>query len=682
MTPLPAAYPWLPPAPLMNFEFFPGELEALKMKEPLPNGCADHAEKYRVVRESSIPGPWKNENAPYLFGIMQAYSFPWVREITLAKGSQLGGSEIIYNTHQMDVDYEPGPGLVVMPSRDTVKDANLDRVQPMYEDCAPLRRVKSSNPDDFTTTRIRTKNGAVTYFGWAGSDAILASKPIKYAKLDEADLIGRRAINLAVARLRTYKHEYKLLKVSKTSVDTGPIWEDLLSSHVIYDYHVKCPFCGHEQVMTFGQFRWTQGVTDPKRIELTKDAWYECEGCGGKWDEHLRDMATRAAMHDGWKPRRFCSSCHDQQLQGGVCPRCGGDEAVPLPQFPEKIGYHLPAFYSRFVMFHDIVADYLRYQQDPAAKEGDAPSNAEKFWCDDCALPMPTSTEGEVQDEQALYDRREDYAPPGAPWQIPMAACLLTAFVDVQGNRLEVEVEAWGQKEENWGICHEIITGNPLEESTWKKLADEFLLRPWKHESGVTMKIAAMGIDSGYLPDQVYKFAKKWGKQARIYATKGWPVPGKPIKGKPSMSNSYKVPLYMIGTEAAKDTIYGRLTVETPGPYYQHFPRSYGYEFFRQLCAEESKLIRDKRGRSVKVYSLRKGYNRNEALDLRAGNLAVYTILNPAMETLQENLREEAAELSAKQKEPETARHAPKSDDEEDHGRGIRARPGWYGRGR
>lgn len=630
------------------------------MKENLPHGAADWAERHRIIQVSSVPGPYRHENAPYFWFPLHLYSLAWTREIRVAAGSQLGKTEFMYNTHAYDVDYDPGPGLFVMPSRDTAKDVSIDRIQPMYDDCAPLRAVKSRNPDDTSTTRIKTRTGVTTYFGWAGSDAILSNKPIKFVKIDEADLVGRRSINLARARFRTFSHEYKLVVVSKPSVEEGPIWEDLNSSHVIYDYHVRCPHCRHEQTMTFGQYRWTDGVTDPRRIEMTRDAWYECEACGGMWDEALRDVAVREAMYDGWKPRRFCAVCHDVQMVRGfpapasdspapalTCPRCGGTEAAPIPEHPEIVGFHLPAFYSRFVRHSDIVADYLRYQQDPHAKEGDAPSNAEKFWCDDCALPMPTSAEGETLDEQHLYDRREEYAPKGAVWEIPMAACLVTAAVDVQGNRLEILVEAWGQKRENWGILKEVITGSPAREETWRELEEKFLHRTFLHESGIALRIAGLGVDTGgHHSDMAYKFCKKH-RRRRVYAFKGWHIPGKPLKGKPSTNNAYKVPLYMIGTETAKDSIYEWLTAEESGPYYQHFPRTYDFEFFRQLVAEEPAYKRDTGGRPVKYYRVRKGYKRNEGLDLKVYNLATYAILNPNMEKLARDLREQAAELAA-----------------------------------
>lgn len=622
------AYFWLPAPPVRPFTWYDGELDVYRQKEPID--CAQWAERHREIRVSSIPGLWRHSNAPYLQFPMECYSLPWVREIVICAGSQLGKTEIQYNTHGYDVDYNPGPSLVVMPTRETVTDAARDRVHPMYEDCRPLQRIQTGNPDDISTTRIKCKNGSITYFGWGGSDAVLASKPIKNLKIDEADLVGRRSINLARARLRTFLYEYKLLEVSKPSTEDGPIWEDLHSCHIIYDYVVPCPHCGHEQAMVFGQYRWPDGITDPKRIESGKLGWYECEACAGHWDEALRDYAVK---HGTWRHRDYCIECHDQQLLNGTCPRCQGSGAAPLPSHPEKIGFHLPAFYSRFVPFYTIIADYLRTQSDPTGE------NLEKFWCDDCALPIPSDVEGETVSEQRLYERREEYGPKGCHWQIPMQACLLTAFTDVQGNRLECGVIAWGPGREVWGIDYRVFTGSPSHQQVWDDLSD-YLDRDWLHESGVKLRIGGEGYDTGgHHTDEVHIFAKHRRRMGRrVFPTKGSNTPGQPLFTRPSKASKAKSPTYMIGTEAGKDTLAGWLQTEDPGPRYCHFPHTFGFEFFRQLCSEHPRWKKDSRGRPVKVWELRKGYQRNEALDVWVGNLAVFSILNPNLEKISKTL--------------------------------------------
>lgn len=52
---------------------------------------------------------------------------------------------------------------------------------------------------------------------------------------------------------------------------------------------------------------------------------------------------------------------------------------------------------------------------------------------------------------------------------------MLTAGVDVQDDRFEVEVVGWGIGKESWGIRYQKIYGDMLKEQVWQDL-DNFLL--------------------------------------------------------------------------------------------------------------------------------------------------------------------------------------------------------------
>src|SRR5678815_402586 len=82
--------------------------------------------------------------------------------------------------------------------------------------------------------------------------------------------------------------------------------------------------------------------------------------------------------------------------------------------------------------------------------------------------------------------------------------------------RLEVEVQAWGRNRENWSISYEVIQGFApngqvlpvTSPELWEKL-EELLQRNWKHESGHTLPILAIAIDTGSRPKPVYDFARR-----------------------------------------------------------------------------------------------------------------------------------------------------------------------------
>jgi phage terminase large subunit GpA-like protein len=71
----------------------------------------------------------------------------------------------------------------------------------------------------------------------------------------------------------------------------------------------------------------------------------------------------------------------------------------------------------------------------------------------------------------------------------------------------------------------------------------------------------------------------------------------------------------MVGVDTAKDAIYARLRISTPGPGYCHFPVSYNETYFKQLTSEKV------RTKFVKGFPVREWYKeqgiRNEALDRR-----------------------------------------------------------------
>jgi phage terminase large subunit GpA-like protein len=73
------------------------------------------------------------------------------------------------------------------------------------------------------------------------------------------------------------------------------------------------------------------------------------------------------------------------------------------------------------------------------------------------------------------------------------------------------------------------------------------------------------------------------------------------------------VRLWYVGTDTAKDLIYGRLMVTQPGPGYVHFSKDLPDEFYKQLTAESRIPQRTARGIEYKWVNTKRA--RNEVLD-------------------------------------------------------------------
>jgi phage terminase large subunit GpA-like protein len=210
---------------------------------------------------------------------------------------------------------------------------------------------------------------------------------------------------------------------------------------------------------------------------------------------------------------------------------------------------------------------------------------------------------------------------------------VLTAGVDVQGDRLECEVVGWGKDLESWSIDYKIIEGSPAQADVWDDLSD-YLTQIFDGEAG-PFRIAAACIDSGgHHTQQVYRFCKA-NAGRRWFAIKGANVPGRPLVSKPTTGNMQKVRLFTVGTDTAKDEIFAFLKVAEPGPGFCHFPAGdiYDERYFKQLCAEK-KITKYVQGIAKQVWVKVSEGARNEALDVRVYATAARAILNPNLEKI------------------------------------------------
>ena len=227
--------------------------------------------------------------------------------------------------------------------------------------------------------------------------------------------------------------------------------------------------------------------------------------------------------------------------------------------------------------------------------------------------------DGERLDDFQIASHREDYTSD----KLPKEVVFLTAGIDVQDDRLEMEVVGWGRDEESWSVEYKTFFGDPASGQVWGDL-DSYLTLQFSTEDGRELGIKSAAVDSGgHHTQAVYKFCKpRLGR--RIFAIKGVGGEGKPIVGRPSTNNHIKCKLFPIGVDTAKETIYSRLKIKEVGAGYCHFPKHYNDEYFAMLTAE--KVVR-KYHKGFHRREWIKVRPRNEALDCRVYALAALSIV-------------------------------------------------------
>jgi phage terminase large subunit GpA-like protein len=236
---------------------------------------------------------------------------------------------------------------------------------------------------------------------------------------------------------------------------------------------------------------------------------------------------------------------------------------------------------------------------------------------------------GEAPDWQRLADRREAWA----PGTVPERGLFLTAGADVQKDRIEVDVWAWGRGLESWLVDHIVLEGGPGDPACWRKLTD-LLGRVWRHENGQHLTIARLAIDTGFETSAVYGWARAVGfaQVAPVKGVEGFnrasPVTGPTYVDATVAGERLRcgARLWTVATSTFKAETYRflrqeRLTHEeiaTSASFPAgtvHLPTWADGEWLKQLTAEQLVTVKTRRGfTKLEWQKLRE---RNEALDCR-----------------------------------------------------------------
>lgn len=565
------------------------------LKPPPELTLSQWADRYRMLsaESSAEPGRWHTDKAPYQREIMDAIGDPHIRRVVIMCAAQLGKTELLLNILGYFMAYAPAPILVMQPTLDMGQTFSKDRLAPMIRDTPVLRGlvdVKSRYAGN-TILKKNFPGGHITIVG-ANSATGLASRPIKVLLADEVDRYPGSAgtegdpLSLAQKRQTTF-WDKKTVMVSTPVIKGHSRIETEYNQSTREEWNVPCPECGHYQ-----PFVWANLIFDPD--DLQKEIVYKCERCGCVANEYR------------WK---------QQSQQGRFVAENPGAETR---------GFHLNTLASTFCGWKEIVQKFIvaKEQLDQGNPEG------MKVWVN-TELGETWEERGEQVEDTELFNRREIYDA-----VVPEEVLVLTAGVDVQDDRFEVEIVGWGVGKESWGIRYQKIYGDMLKEQVWEDL-DAFLQTVWCKKDGTALRIISCCIDSGgHHTDQVYRFTKERYERG-VWAIKGKGGAEVPYIRNPTTNNRVKTPLFIIGVDAGKVLLYQRLRHNTKGPNYCHFPANeeagYDETYFKGLTSEKM-VVRFRKGRSVTVWELKDSkYKRNEPLDLRNYATAALEIANPVL---------------------------------------------------
>jgi len=309
---------------------------------------------------------------------------------------------------------------------------------------------------------------------------------------------------------------------------------------------------------------WPEG----KRTE----AYLVCKGCGGVMQEHD-------------KPHLLAE----------------GQWQATAESDGRTASFHLSALYSPFLTWAEVAIEHSAARIDPPRMQAWQNLMLGEPYEDVAAQPVAV---------RWLAARAEDYT------HAPQSVSVVTAGVDVQDDRVEIELVGFGLGDESWSLDYRVLYGDPSGRELWQEL-DDLLREHVPHESGRQLQIRAACIDSGgHHTVAVYNFVRD--KQARsIWACKGASRPSMPPwPRRPARVGKNRVtPLYLIGVDSLKDALMARLRIEEPGTGFCHFPSGRGLDYYAGFTSERP-LRKYHKGVARRVWTKAAGV-RNEPLDCR-----------------------------------------------------------------
>ena len=375
-------------------------------------------------------------------------------------------------------------------------------------------------------------------------------------------------------------------------------------------FHIDCPHCGADHPLMWGGkdkahgFKWEPGK--PETVH------HVCPHCHASITQ--ADYLKQGTPHDNtWRTGAWV--CEKTGKRYG--PDRTWRDAMGMPSRPPKtLGLHTWSAYSPQRSWPSIVRELL--DAKAALEKGDI--GPMQLFVNE-TLGETWELKGDRSDEHALQERaKTEQFTLGT---VPHGGLVLTAGIDVQRNRWELSVWAWGRGMESWTVDHHIIEGNPANDEDWDLVTAYLQRRYTQAWHGGSMGLSAITIDSSDQTQAVYNWVRKTQHQLPcLRAIKGASEEHKPILGSASsMEVNWRgqkwpngIKLWSIGVDTAKDLLLGQLGIVKPGPGYVHMAPELPREWFEQLTAEQRILVKVNGKDAYRWVPRRK---RNEVLDCR-----------------------------------------------------------------
>lgn len=525
-----------------------------------------------VDRSSNLPGKWKSENSPQSRQIMEDFQDNRVESIAIQCSAQSSKTQTIMNCIAWAISEDPGTMLLVMATKDEVREFQEERLVPMIMACEKTRKLLADGRYAIRKGEIRFKT-CTLYLVGANAMSRLQSKPIRWLILDEVRNYPPRALPTVLKRTRSFWNSRTVIISTPSEKDsTLDLWFQGGNQNKFH-FHCLNPECSERQAYDFWQIKYdAKGTLLPDGNydidKLSETIEYECPHCHHRWqDTH----ANRRAMNKS------------------------GHYVAMNPKAPRhRRSYTFNALVPMWVSWANTIEEYLKARQ--SLKSGDT-EPMRMFYTETLGVPWDPDY-GVLEDHEYLDLAKAPYKL-NDPWPQEVVRIMSVDKQEKGGEHYWWIVRAFGKN----GRSRLIGYGRAENYKELEQTREDYEVKP-----------SDALIDAGYKANEVYRFcmAKGWkalkghsgdgwtkvvvqkGKKTRVRRL--WQMtradPGVGIKKKRQVRGG-RCPLLLWANDGVKDLlndfilqICGHWTV----------PERVGSDYLRMMTAETKKLLTDKNG--------------------------------------------------------------------------------------
>jgi len=572
---------------------------------------------------AALEGFWSREYGPYFVPIAEWFDDPMIREIWVFGPTQFGKSTFLTGCSGYIVDCSPGPTMLIMPTKDDVRNRIESRIRPMFaanEDL--LSHVRGKRVTNIFIGKQTVMDHMNLYIGWPTTPQALADKPCCYLFPDETGkypaVVGEEASPIDLMRKRQlwFKTRSKLVAMT-TPVTAGDLSDMEWSRGDRCEWWVPCMKCG----------RWHQIDRHNVDIDKKKDGGYHEENYY-KTGNHYRYICPKCK--NAWtEDDRWRSVCAGIFVPGYTRLN---EDGKPLDEIRftnyKSCRIHLLMLHKRLDPMRILVTEYVHAMKQ---LDGGNIQPYKDFRNSREALPW------KEKQMQTDIERLKSHIGSYEKGIVPVGVEMLVAGLDVQLDHVWFMVFGFGYLGEWWTIFEQRIETGPTDrvENLEKLLPYLMMGFPLEENRTIEMHIALSAIDTKYHSDSVKAFCVRCIGAAPIIPVAGDDSLKKQMT-RVSKESGGIVNVYHLNTCVYKDRVFRSYFESTEsGPGYGHFHKDTEYIVLQHFCAEEKVIERKGERISWIGWKPKKGGLPNHYWDdayyaLSAADIAgLWTIPNP-----------------------------------------------------